>query len=591
MQVFLTRCCSVLFLFSVVGYSSLALADINKDKPPFSLTLEQAKNWSAESVYADSANVSHVPLKSRFSAVLDKDHSAHDTRVKVLIAPDGMNNFANYLQPQSTFNLYNFTHWSQIDVLNWFAGTATQTVNIPARPWVETAHKNGVKVIGSVFLAITQWGGDRKTVAEFLQQDKEGRFILAHQLVAMAEYYAFDGWLMNQETDLTLVKDAKGKIIKGKRAPKEAAELAIKMRDFMAYLTEIAPDEMEIHWYDAMLEDGSVRWQNQLNSKNLPFFQRNEQRVSDSIFLNYWWDAKMVKSTHKVALNAGRSPFDVYFGADLWPARNAQAMFRENQWLDDLFDEQGKGKTSIALFANNANFNFPGHKGIPPISRFEKEVSDYQAYYRAETRLFSGDDLNQVNDDPDGAWKGIGHYVPAKSALNSLPFETQFNTGHGLYRFQQGKKVGAQWHDMGQQSGLPTWQFAVYGDKDLSVAYHFEDAWQGGASLGVTAVKVKTKTRIPLYQTEFLLGDGAHLSVVTKSQNNEENQFSLMLSFSDRTDVEFALQKQGSQWKPQQVSLVKWQGKTLTRISMVVNESSQPVEFFLGQLAIREGAE
>jgi endo-beta-N-acetylglucosaminidase D len=184
-----------------------------------------------------------------------------------------MNNFANYLTAQPQFNLYNFTHWSQIDVLNWFAGTADLTVQIPARPWVDTAHKNGVKVIGSVFLGIAQWGGNPDTVEALLEQDPQGRFILADKLIQIADYYGFDGWLMNQETDLTAVKDAQNQLVKGKKDPERGRDLARRLLAFMQYLTANAPQGMEIHWYDSMLASGEVRWQNQLNAKNQQFLQ------------------------------------------------------------------------------------------------------------------------------------------------------------------------------------------------------------------------------------------------------------------------------------------------------------------------------
>lgn len=37
-------------------------------------------------------------------------------------------------------------------------------------------------------------------------------------------------------------------------------------------------------WYDSLTKNGAVDWQNQLTEENLPFF-----KVSDGIFLNYWW--------------------------------------------------------------------------------------------------------------------------------------------------------------------------------------------------------------------------------------------------------------------------------------------------------------
>jgi endo-beta-N-acetylglucosaminidase D len=113
-----------------IGLMSASVhADINRNKPPFSLTLAQVEQWSPNSTLADKNNVSSVPLKKRFVAELGNNKAPLDSEVKVLIAPDGMNNFANYLKEQNKFNLYNFTHWSHIDVLNGVAGTANETVS------------------------------------------------------------------------------------------------------------------------------------------------------------------------------------------------------------------------------------------------------------------------------------------------------------------------------------------------------------------------------------------------------------------------------------------------------------------------------
>ena len=108
-------------------------------------------------------------------------------------------------------------------------------------------------------MGIAQWGGSPDTVEKLLEQDGQGRFVQAHQLVAIAQYYGFDGWLVNQETDLTAVKDMQNQLVKGQKDAKRGAELAARMLAFMQYLTAIAPQGMEIHWYDSMIADGRVK--------------------------------------------------------------------------------------------------------------------------------------------------------------------------------------------------------------------------------------------------------------------------------------------------------------------------------------------
>jgi len=576
------------------------------DQPPFALTLAQLKQWSPQSSLASAANISRQPLARRFVAPLLPD-SQQDRQAKVLYAPDGMNNFGNYLQAQPKFNLYNFSHWAQIDVLNWFAGTADLTVQIPARPWVDTAHKNGVKVIGSVFLGIAQWGGSADTVEKLLEQDAQGRFVLAHQLVAIADYYGFDGWLINQETDLTAVKDAQNQLVKGQKDPKRGAELATRMLAFMQYLTAIAPQGMEIHWYDSMLADGRVRWQNALNEQNQQFLQQGQTASADAMFLNYWWNADMVQQTAAKALQLGRSRYEVYVGADLWPSRPAQRAFTQTQWLDWLFMpqaasvsslQQSQAYGSIALFAPNVNFNFSGEPAnpatgqpaYPALSHFADNPQDHRRFYQTEQRLFAGDDGNSAVVDSVG-WAGLSKYLPAKSVISSLPFVSSFNTGQGQAWFVQGRKTGAAWTDISLQDIAPSWQFAVSGRAKVAIHYDFDQAWQGGSSL-LIETSTAGDADIALYQTQLRLGVQSKLHLVfqpvSATHPSDLQQVQLYLQFADGQRELISLNgtaSGNSGWQQQRVALSQLAGRELLRVGLQWPTGVKP-GFRLGQLEL-----
>ncbi len=570
--------CSTLF-------NANANAKVNQDKPPFSLTLAQVKAWSPTSTFADPKNVSATALESRFVSQLDEKKPALDKQVKLLLAPDGMNNLANYIEPQNKFNLYNFTHWSYVDVLNWFTGAAA--VNIPARPWVEAAHKNGVKVIGTVFFAPAVYGGKADTVATLLEMDEYGRFPYADKLVEIANYYGFDGWLMNQETDLTFVKNADNEIVEGQFDYQRAAKLAKKMQRFMAYLTKAAPEHMEVHWYDSMLLDGSVKWQNQLNDLSSPFFEINKSdgviaseniqgRISDSIFLNYWWDADMVENSVKKINQLNRSAYDMYFGADLWPERNAQRLFQRRDWLDTLFNEDGtSAQSSIALFANNASFIFSGSKSLAAYSNFQNDSKDYLSYYQSEVRLFSGDDLNVYHDDEQSNWPGLGRYIPAKSTLSQLPFATSFNTGHGKLTAHSGKLTQGEWHDVAQQDILPTWQFAIQGNETLSVFYDFEQAYHGGSSLAIRGDLRKGSANIPLYQTAFTVRKNSKVEFIAKQAEQGENLSFWLLTAEDEF-ISLAFNFVDNKWRKHAMSLAEYDGKIIKKIGVHLKQGTHP---------------
>ncbi len=572
---------NTVFHFLMIAFIILpqsSYADINHDSPPFVLTLDQVKSWKPNSSLADVNNRSHIALAKRFPAPLNANRQLLDTQVKVLVAPDGMNNFGNYTETQNKFNLYNFTHWSQIDTLNWFAGTATETVHIPAKPWIDAAHKNGVKVIGTVYLAVNQYGGKIETVASLLEGNHKTGFPVAHQLIRIAQYYGFDGWLINQETDLTQTTDAKDRFISGKKEHKEAKKLAEKIQGFMAYLTQTAPPSMEIHWYDSMLADGSIHWQNQLNDKNAIFLQNGPgetNKISDALFINYGWNADMLRQSHLKAKQLKRSPYELYFGADLWPKRDAQKVFEKKDWLHWLFPDSGqKALSSIALFANNFNFNYSDKNKTSTFSYFQKNENNVRSFYDAETRLFAGDDLNIYTNDAKSNWPGIARYVPAKSVLSNLPFYTSFNTGHGQFNAVNGKKVSGPWHNIGHQDVLPTWQFAIKGDNNCHVFFDFDTAYHGGSSLKLQGDLIRGKTSIPLYETKLLLKKESTLTIVYQ-QPKQATKLYLLLEMSDNTSKKFMLKKYGNSWSKNSYKLNQYHKKIIKRISFVLDNQTE----------------
>ena len=585
MKRFSIICALLCLLFSVSGNTQIA-----SDAPPFALTLDQVRQWSPSNTELTSVeNVSSVPLVRRVPAPFNNEREQLDANAKVLYAPDGMNNFGSYLQTQAKFNLYNFTHWSQIDVFNWFAGSAEHSVHIPSRPWVETAHKNGVKVIGSVFFAPAVFGGKPDTVGELLEQDAKGHFIYADRLVEIASYYGFDGWLMNQETDLTVFMDEQNELARNKESIKRGQLLAEKMLAFMKYLTAKAPKEMEIHWYDSMLLDGRVVWQNELNKYNKVFLQ-DKVPSSDAIFLNYWWNRSMVEESCELANELGRSAYDVYFGVDLWPGRNAQRAFSKTQWLPWLFDKSGKkALCSIALFATNFNYNFQGNLHTPAFNHFVRDPNDYDRFYASEQRLFNGDDLNLAIDDTEG-WPGIGRYLPAKTTIFSLPLVTSFNTGQGQVFMDAGKKVSGPWTNIGLQDVLPTWQFAVQGNSSVEIFYDFDVVYEGGSSLRIQGDASKGKARIPLYQLNGQLRQDSYLEITFKGTADLFGIY-LLTASGEQLDFNFEKFDPGSSsqniWQSRVHELSLHAGEHIVKVGIIVEKADAEFAVNLGRLKLR----
>lgn len=71
----------------------------------------------------------------------------------------------------------------------------------------------------------------------------------------------------------------------------------------------------QVIWYDSILGNGKLDWQNELNDLNGGFFH-----LCDGIFLNYGWTEENLARS---AQFAGHRKKDVYVGVDVY-ARNTK---------------------------------------------------------------------------------------------------------------------------------------------------------------------------------------------------------------------------------------------------------------------------
>ncbi len=446
-----------------------ATAQIEPAAQYTTLTPAQLMAWTPTGPTAVPANVSTVPLAVRQNSLASQLNPNQSFSAKMNWCPDGMNNFVGYLNEQPRFNLYNFTHWQYVDVLTWFASP----VGIPCRPWTEAAHRNGVKIIGTVFT-------DAAGFATLLQRDVLGNYLGAQQLVDVANYYGFDGWFFNEESRLS-------------------AAQATDLIGLLKQMQILKPAAMEVHWYDAMLPNGQVSYQNTLNTANAPLLQAGAARVSDAIFTNYFWNgAATFNTATATAASLGRSPFDVYTGADIWPGRNPQQLFNNSAWLNNYYTnaDPAQPRTSIAAFAANITYN-------SGITTFNNDPGDYRRFYDTEQRLFAGNDLDIKTADATG-WKGFGYFMPVRSVINTLPFSTNFCVGQGKVFANNGVAVAHPWTDMAKQALLPSWQWAKTGP--LAVGFDFSRAWYGGTSVAMSGNQpAGGSTAVKLFQTKLTL--------------------------------------------------------------------------------------
>lgn len=117
-------------------------------------------------------------------------------------------------------------------------GSSGEGLTVPPSPDVtDSAHKNGVPVLGTVFFPTTEHGGKIEWLDEFLQKDEQGNFPMVDKLIEVANTYNFDGWFINQETEGTKENPLK-------------ANHAVLMQEFIKEFKEKSENKLEIMWYD-----------------------------------------------------------------------------------------------------------------------------------------------------------------------------------------------------------------------------------------------------------------------------------------------------------------------------------------------------
>ncbi|TRY59587.1 hypothetical protein DNTS_003878 [Danionella cerebrum] len=239
-------------------------------------SLEELLSWKL--IEASPFNVASVPLASR-------DPPLNKSPKRTLVSHDMMGGYLDdrFIQGAEVEAPYAFYHWEYIDIFNYFSH---HMVTIPPAAWTNAAHKHGVLSIGTF---ITEWTSGEK-ICEMFLADEESYRAAADKLVQICHYYEFDGWLINIENVLS--------------------ETAVKNASlFLRYLTdqihERIPGSLVI-WYDSVLKNGSLIWQNELNDNNKVFFD-----ACDGIFTNYNWTEQSLVSMKAHSAAQGRFA-DIY---------------------------------------------------------------------------------------------------------------------------------------------------------------------------------------------------------------------------------------------------------------------------------------
>ncbi|KAJ3417118.1 hypothetical protein HDV05_006977 [Chytridiales sp. JEL 0842] len=290
-------------------------------RTPTTRPLKSIADLMSFTPHSDPFNVSTVPLIPRPSPnpTNETTSTTRPNIPNVIVCHDMAGGYKEDAFPQGlefVEHPYAFQYWTFVDQFIYFTH---ERFSIPPPTWTNAAHRNGVFVYATF---ITEWGpGVIETLRALygpnynpeprqvpddepdMSPYPEAEFdpTVANKMVELAKHYNFDGWFINIESEL--------------RAPAHAAA----MLTFLTHLTKTMHAHLphsKVLWYDSLTIQSKLRWQNQLNLNNVPFFDS-----TDGIFANYTWKPTYPSSSARVARAKERGrdrAKEVYMGIDVW---------------------------------------------------------------------------------------------------------------------------------------------------------------------------------------------------------------------------------------------------------------------------------
>ncbi|XWS65802.1 hypothetical protein CRYUN_Cryun05aG0144700 [Craigia yunnanensis] len=456
--------------------------DPSKPSIPISYPIKTLEDLDSRSYFTSF----HYPF-NKSNVPLHQPNSALAQRPRILVCHDMQGGYVDdkWVQGGDNSDAYAIWHWYLIDVFVYFSHNL---VTLPPPCWTNTAHRHGVKVLGTF---ITEWD-EGKAICKKLLSTKESAHKYAERLAELAVALGFDGWLLNMEVQLDV-----GQIP--------------NLKEFVGHLTQTMHSTLPgslVIWYDSVTIDGNLSYQNQLNEKNKPFFD-----ISDGIFVNYFWEENYPKLSATVA---GDRKFDVYMGIDVF----GRGTYGGGQWTTNVaLDVIKKDDVSAALYAPGWVYE-------------TKQPPDFQ---NAQNRWWAL---------VEKSWGIVKNYPKV------LPFYSNFDQGHGNHISIDGAQVvSTQWNNISSQTFQP---FLEYADDPTSntieVHVDFKEAsFSGGGNLtfkGTLETNASFSTR--LFLGELLMGGlPVHFTYSVKSEDNSEVGLSLEFSSEMKGKKKLLLASQG----------------------------------------------
>ena len=571
-------------------------------------------NWNPDADKDSEYLRSRVPLQTRIAAnaATQKDPNLPADTEMFNLAGDYGNAFFESFHDNNVFSQYLFNYWQYTDYYGTWHGQPTAnvpkslydekaqsdwtqkwfefgTLNLPNAAYTNVAHKNGAKSIATIFYS----GNDRgeQTYKDLLQGKRaDGTYPVADKLVEIAKYYGFDGYFVNS-ADVPAYQD---------------------------FMKQIIDQGIYIQWYDsATYPNGGVSYQNMFNDANSPWVQDpNKGKISDSIFLNYWFSGNMLQDSADHAKSLGIDPkYAVFAGIEAGQKKFGSIASNAN-YMNVNLDADGKPYVSLAALGTDfVSHELGDDKKVYP--KYQNQVFD------RERRLWTGSSTGEKGttdiSDPyidDGtssdSWKGFASQIAERSVIGGPVFSTSFNTGHGLEWRDNGEQTSnQQWGNINLQDILPTWQWWIDADSDPLQAdfdygkkyeaaprfnYTKVGGYEGGDSL-VLSGKLSSDNTVRLYKTDLSVAAGSKVELTYNKLNSDDSKLQLGLIFADDTKtivpVDMADGGASNGWKTATVDLSQYAGKKIATLGLIVKAGANPIDNYqvnIGKITVTDGA-
>ncbi|WP_242674147.1 endo-beta-N-acetylglucosaminidase [Bifidobacterium longum] len=358
-------------------------------------------------------------------------------------------------------------------------------------------------------------------------------------------------------------------------------------------MKQIVDQGIYIQWYDsATYPGGGVGYQDMFNGSNSPYVQDTDKgKISDSIFLNYWFSGNMLKDSAAHAESFGIDPKYAVFAGIESGQKKFDSIGSNAGYMNVNLDDTGKPYVSLAALGTDfVSRELGDDKKVYP--KYQNQVFD------RERRLWTGSSTgekgttdiadNYIDDGTSNdGWKGFASQIAECSVVGGSMFSTSFNTGHGLEWRDGGERTSdQQWGNINLQDILPTWQWWIDADsdplqadfdygKDYEAVPRFKytkvGGYEGGDSL-VLSGKLSNDNTIRLYKTDLDVAAGSKIDLTYNKLNSDDSklQLGLILAGDPETvvPVDVTDGSAGNGWKTASVDLSQYAGKKIATLKL-----------------------